>query len=311
MNINKSQDYSVKNIREQFKKQGIFYTPPELALQLKSYVDIETDEVYDLTCGHGSLLEIFGDEVRKYGQDINEKAIAYAKEHLKNFEGYVGDTLQDDKFKGRTFKVILGNPPFSVKYEPEGLENDERFKDLPCLAPRSKGDYMFIAHALHHLKEDGVAVLLNFPGILYRSHAEGRIRQWLIEQNVIDKVIHIEGKRFEDTNVATVVLVLKKNRKKTSVTFIDDEHKLEREVPLEEIVENHFNLSVSTYIEKPVHKEEIDIHALENKCVALSLANLHRGIQLSRLHHQLQGTDASFLKPIYHQAVEDAFNAPL
>ena len=47
--------YSVKSIRKEFAAKGVFYTPPELALKIKSFVDIDTDEVYDPTCGDGSF----------------------------------------------------------------------------------------------------------------------------------------------------------------------------------------------------------------------------------------------------------------
>ncbi len=99
--------YNIKSIREDFKNKGIFYTPPELAECLKSYIDIEYDEVYDPTCGHGSLLSIFPDEIKKYGQELNEEALLAARERLVNFTGHIGDTIAEDKFKGQQFKVIL------------------------------------------------------------------------------------------------------------------------------------------------------------------------------------------------------------
>ncbi len=63
--------YSVKSIRKEFAAKGVFYTPPELALKIKSFVDIDTDEVYDPTCGDGGLLRVFPDSVRKYGQELD------------------------------------------------------------------------------------------------------------------------------------------------------------------------------------------------------------------------------------------------
>lgn len=64
-----------------------------------------------------------------------------------------------------------------------------------------KASYAFILHCLHYLSEDGTAVIMNFPGILYRGQREGKIRQWLIEQNYIDSVIHIPPNKFEDTSI--------------------------------------------------------------------------------------------------------------
>ena len=113
-------EYNIKLIREEFKAKGIFYTPPELGEFMKSFVDIEFDEVYDPTCGNGSLLSIFPDNIKKYGQEINEHQIEIAKERLKNFNGYCGDTLKTPAFLNKKFKCIIANPPFSIKWPAKG-----------------------------------------------------------------------------------------------------------------------------------------------------------------------------------------------
>lgn len=66
---------SIKNIRKEFKDNGIFYTPPELALRLKSYIDFEPDSVYDPTCGVGNLLRTFHENVKKYGQELDSEQL--------------------------------------------------------------------------------------------------------------------------------------------------------------------------------------------------------------------------------------------
>ncbi len=38
--------YNIKNIKEEFKSKGIFYTQPELAEYMKSLVDVEIKDVY-------------------------------------------------------------------------------------------------------------------------------------------------------------------------------------------------------------------------------------------------------------------------
>ena len=66
--------YNVKSVRDSFKKSGIFYTPRPLTEYMRSFLPEKITDVYDPTCGHGSLLEIFPDTVKKYGQDINPEA---------------------------------------------------------------------------------------------------------------------------------------------------------------------------------------------------------------------------------------------
>ena len=237
--------HSVKAVREQFKNNGVFYTPPELAEMMKSFLPQDIDEIYDPTCGNGNLLSAFGDNVKKYGQDIDYEQIEQARERLVNFTGISGDTLKEPAFRGRKFKNIIANPPFSIKWDGK---SDERFEAAPCLPPNGKADYAFILHCLHYLSEDGTAVIMNFPGILYRGQREGKIRQWLIEQNYIDSVIHIPPNKFEDTSIATCILVLKKQRNTTDVLFINQEIDKTRRVQYKEIVDNGYNLSVSLYV---------------------------------------------------------------
>ena len=169
--------YNVKSVREDFKKSGIFYTPRPLAEYMRSFLPEKITEVYDPTCGHGSLLEIFPDAVKKYGKDLNSEAVEAARA-IPNSEIVCDDTLLSPAFGGRKFRAIIANPPFSVKWSPDLMKDDARFTSAPCFAPPSKADFAFLLHILHYLSDDGTAVVLNFPGIGYRGQREGKIRQW-------------------------------------------------------------------------------------------------------------------------------------
>lgn len=278
--------YDIKSIRQDFKEKGIFYTQPELALFLKSFLPDDVEEIYDPTCGNGGLLSVFNDGVQKYGQDINAEQVHDAERRLKNFHGVIGDTLKEPAFIDRKFKYIIANPPFSIKWEPK---TDERFEPLPCLPPPSKADYAFIAHILHYLAEGGTAVVLNFPGVLYRGNAEGKIRRWLVEQNYIDAVVAVDGGQFVDTKIATAVLVLKRNRSTTDIRFIHND--LERIVPVSEIAENNFQLSVSSYISEIVEKEEIDPVALEIHARKAFLSRLEKELEFEKIVCEMENLD--------------------
>lgn len=280
------EEHSIKAIRQDFKKKGIFYTPPELALMLKSYVDIPYKTVYDPTCGRGNLLKVFENETEKYGQDIEAEEVKIAQSTLKNFHAEVGDTLEKPAFWGRQFDAIVFNPPFSLKWNPI---SDERFEKAPALAPKSKADYAFLLHVLHYLKHDGVAVGLNMPGILYRGNAEGKIRQWMVEKNYIDKVIQVPPKQFTDTNIATVILVLRKNKTTQDITFEDISLKKTRTVSFEEIKENGFNLSVQHYIQEEIVKEKIDTIQTEMDIREGTVRSLEASMELSLMIAELEG----------------------
>lgn len=294
-------DYSIKSIRDEFKSKGVFYTPKELGERLKSLADVDYKNVYDPTCGRGYLLSVF-DDVVKYGQEIDEEALKEAKANLDPFIGEVGDTIKEDKFKDMKFDLIVANPPFSIKYEPtKELEEDERFKDLPCLAPASKADYMFIAHCLAKLKDGGQAIILNFPGILYRGAREYKIRKYLVDNNFIEKVIHIKGDTFVDTKIATCVLVLKRQKADNNVLFVDTENELEYLATYEEVIQNDYLLSVSAYAIQESEKEVIDPLDLQYKAHKNFKEKIIKELEFTRSVCEFEGLD-------FKRYVEDILN---
>lgn len=276
---------SIKNIRKEFKDNGIFYTPEKLAEKIKSYVDFEPETVYDPTCGVGNLLKVFHENVKKYGQELDEEQLALID--IPNFTGAAGDTLKDDKFKDMKFDCIVANPPFSVKWDPEELKNDGRFFCSPALPPPSKADWAFMLHILHHMSDNGVAVVLEFPGILYRGQREGKIRKWFVENNYIDRVVNIPGNTFEDTSIATCIVVLRKNKITTDVLFEDGERV--EAVSYEAIKENSFNLTPSIYLLEENEKEEIDPCILENEARRNFLHRLKKELDFDKMVCELQG----------------------
>lgn len=271
-------ELNMKNIKKTFAKNGIYYTPKELAEYMLSLVDTPYKTAYDPTIGQGNLLAILSDDIEKYGQEIHENEMAKARAKLKNFTGVVGDTLAEPAFMDKKFDLILANPPFSVEWNPVEV-TDPRFKDCGIVPTKGKADYAFILHCLYLLAEKGTAVIMNFPGILYRKGREGKIRQWLVEQNYVDKVISLPGKKFVDTDIQTILLVLKKNKKDTDILFIDEENEEVRKVKLEEIKENDFTLSVNTYIEKEIPKVDYNPETDDAELRKICLLKLILGIQ--------------------------------
>lgn len=253
--------YDIKSIKEDFKNKGIFYTQKDLAIFMKSFLPDNIKEIYDPTCGNGGLLSVFDDNVIKYGQELLEEQLTCAKNTLINFNGYAGDTLINPAFINKKFDYIIANPPFSIKWIPN-IE-DERFNIAPALAPQSKADYAFILHILYMLSDNGIAVVLVFPGILYRVNAEYKIRKWLVDENYIEKVVFIPGDKFVDTKISTCLLVFNKNKQNTDIVFINDETKETKTIKLEEIIKNDYNLSIQNYIIKEEKKEYINPIELE------------------------------------------------
>lgn len=297
--------HSIKGIRSQFKAQGKFHTPPELVATIASIAKTqlfgEPREVYDPTCGAGDLLSAWGD-IPKYGQDIDLEAVEDAQFNLTNFHGVVGDVLTDPAWLDRKFHLIVANPPFSIKWTPQ---NDERFEESPTIPTQSKADYAFILHILHMLADDGVAVVMGFPGILYRGGREGKIRQWLVEQNLISHVVAIPGGKFEDTSIATCILIIQKCRERVGVQFIDMEHELQEWMSQKDIAANDFNLSVSSYVQPPQPDvEPVDPWVLQQQARAQSIDRLTRDLDFDRQVCELEGWNHK----LYRQQLIAAIN---
>lgn len=263
MSENIIKSYSVKSIRKQFAEKGVFYTDEKLAKTLADELSKsphKIEDVYDPTCGAGNLLAVFPDDVAKYGQEINSEQAEVARQRLVNANIVTGDTLVNPAFTDRKFHHIVANYPFSIKWEPTA---DPRWDDAPTLPPPSKADYAFILHIISMLAEDGMAATLSFPGVLYRGQREGKIREWLVRQNLVESVTWIEGGYFEDTNIATALIVFRKGRTSTDIRFADHEKGLEHTSTFAEVEANDFNLSPSSYIVVEEEKKEVDPVALE------------------------------------------------
>ena len=193
------------------------------------------------------------------------------------------------------FELIVSNPPYSIKWagdENPLLINDPRFAPAGVLAPKSKADLAFIMHSLSWLAPNGTAAIVCFPGIMYRGGAEQKIRKYLIDNNFVDCVIQLPSNLFFGTSIATCIMVLKKGKANNKTLFIDatnecikitNNNKLTPEninrivdtfagrkeeahfahlATYDEIVENDYNLSVSTYVEAEDTREKIDIKVL-------------------------------------------------
>ncbi|MCQ2339203.1 MAG: type I restriction-modification system subunit M [Paludibacteraceae bacterium] len=277
-----SQDYDVLGYVYEFlisnfaasagKKAGEFYTPHEVAMVMSEIVaehhkDKKSLEIYDPTSGSGSLLITIGKAVSKhiqgnnkvkyYAQELKENTYNLTRMNLvmrgiipQNIVTRCADTLEEDwplHEAGSDFNkplavdAVVSNPPYSQHWDPRDKELDARFVNYG-LAPKTKADYAFLLHELHHLKSDGILTIVMPHGVLFRGktpkiydkdgnplpmelreegQAEGQIRANLVEKNNIDAIIGLPANIFFGTQIPTLIMVLKKNRGNEGILFID------------------------------------------------------------------------------------------
>jgi len=191
---------------------------------------------------------------------------------------------------------------FSTKWSASAIhENDDRFSAYGKLAPKTKADFAFVQHMLHH-PDNGCTMACVLPhGVLFRGAAEGHIRRYLIEsRNWLDAVIGLPANIFPDSGIPTCILVLKKQRENPDdILFIDASQDFEkvgnhnqlRPEDIERIVstyrnreslekfshvadrseveENDYNLNIPRYVDTFEEEEPVNLAEVSEKLVAM------------------------------------------
>ena len=252
------------------KKAGEFYTPQEVSKILAKIVTLHKDKiknVYDPTCGSGSLLLRISKEARVanfYGQELNTTTFNLARMNMilhgvkyGDFDIRQGDSLEDPQHKDMQFDAIVANPPFSAKWSADkSFMDDSRFSAYGKLAPKSKADYAFVQHMIYHLNESGTMGIVLPHGVLFRGAAEGKIREYLVgEKNYLDAVIGLPSNLFYGTSIPTCILVFKKCREDDQdILFIDASKDFEKVKNQNKLRTQDIEKIVNTY----ANREEID-----------------------------------------------------
>ena len=251
----------------------------------------------------------FGQEINHTTYNLARMNMFLHNINYDKFNIALGDTLITPCFGDeKPFDAIVSNPPYSVNWigsDDPTLINDDRFAPAGVLAPKSKADFAFVLHSLSYLSAKGRAAIVCFPGIFYRGGAEQKIRKYLIDNNYVETVIALPPNLFYGTSIAVNILVLSKHKPDTHTQFIDasgeeffkketnnnvltDAH-IARIVSIfadkeavphtaamvdnQQIAENDYNLSVSSYVEAKDTREVIDIQQL-NAEVAQTVARI-------------------------------------
>ena len=299
------------------KKGGEFYTPHEVSELLAKLVDPKPgDRICDPTCGSGSLLITVAEEVKDekgqpsndfslYGQESNGDTWALAKLNMflhsmdsADIEG--GATINnplllegDDLMK---FDVVVANPPFSLdKWGHETAEADRFRRFLRGVPPKSKGDYAFILHMIDTALPSGKVGVIVPHGVLFRGSAEGRIRQSLIDENLLEAVVGLPTNLFFGTGIPAAIMIFNKKKEHEDILFIDaskeyqegkkqnklrlqdiekivstyqkfeTEDKYAYRATVDEVKENDYNLNIPRYVDTFEEEEPVDIMAVQKE----------------------------------------------
>ena len=299
------------------KKAGEFFTPRKVSELVAKLARPEPgDTICDPACGSASLLLRAGEEVgtsnfRLFGQESNAQTLGLAKMnmflHGMDSASLVRcNTLTDPGLlQGDAlmrFDIVVANPPFSLdKWGAEEVKNDRWHRFTRGIPPKSRGDYAFILHMLAIAKpgEGRIAVVVPH-GVLFRGGAEGRIRESIVRDNLLDTVIGLPAQLFPTTGIPVCILVFDRAREsgglrehERDVLFVDASRDFKpgkrqnqlREEDLQRIVDtcrerreiaryshladlaeiegNGFNLNIPRYVDTYEPEAEIDLQAVQ------------------------------------------------
>ncbi|WP_168542748.1 type I restriction-modification system subunit M [Acinetobacter sp. A2] len=321
------------------QKAGEFYTPPEVSDLIAELLDPQKgDSICDPACGSGSLLMKCGRKVVSnhnskeyalYGQEAIGSTWSLAKMNMflhgeDNHKIEWGDTIRNPKLLDKNgdlmlFDIVTANPPFSLdKWGHDTAENDKFDRFRRGLPPKTKGDYAFISHMIETLKPVTGRMGVVVPhGVLFRGSSEGKIREKLINENLLDAVIGLPEKLFYGTGIPAAILIFKKQKSDDSVLFIDASREFKsgknqnnltedniakivatyraREsvdkyaylATLQEIKDNDYNLNIPRYVDTFEEEAEIDLVAVraEREQLKTQLAELE--VQMAKYLEEL------------------------
>lgn len=148
------------------------------------------------------------------------------------------------------------------------------------------------------LKQNGKMGIVLPHGVLFRGSSEGKIREALLKEDLIEAIIGLPEKLFYNTGIPASIIIINKSKPqelKNKVIIIDaskeykegknqntlnpesisktviayeskqDIEKFMRIVDLEEIKENDYNLNIARYIDTSSEEEIINIENVINK----------------------------------------------
>lgn len=313
-------EYLIKQFADDSgKKGGEFYTPEYVVkLMVQILAPEEGMIIYDPTCGSGGMLIQSFHYLQDIGKspktltlagqekNLNTWAICKMNMFLHGIDDAVidkGDTLRTPKnlisegSKGlKKFDRVIANPPFSLKEWGYDIwsKGDPFGRDTYGCPPKSYGDLAFVQHMIASLKDDGKMAVVLPHGILFRGSGEGKIREEMLKQDIIEAVIGLAPNLFYGAGIPACILIICKSKpieKKGRIMIINgaeeykegkaqnsltsenvkrfvgayhnwkDIERFARIVGIEEIATNEYNLNIARYVHTAEDEVGIDVKA--------------------------------------------------
>lgn len=274
--IGDAYEYLMKNFASASgKDKGQFYTPAEVSRVMAKLIGIgsaqkESQTLYDMACGSGSLLIRAADEapvpITIYGQEKEGSTGGLAKMNLVLHNKTTGtiwagmNTFSNPQMpnggKGLAqYDFCVANPPFSDKRWTQGIipSDDVRFKGHAAYPPAKNGDFAWLLHFIYSLKpERGKGAIILPHGVLFRGNTEEKLRTELINKHIIKGIIGLPANLFFGTSIPACIIVLDKENafEREGIFMIDASHGFVKDGNKNRLRECDIHRIVTTFIEQ-------------------------------------------------------------
>ncbi|EOX4935198.1 N-6 DNA methylase [Vibrio alginolyticus] len=205
------------------------------------------------------------------------------------------DSLLEPAFgQEQQFDVVVMEPPLAQKFSADERRMlvEAPFISVPVgkAVSANSGDSLWVQQAISNLNETGKGYIVLPQGILFRGGYDAKVREYLLENELLEAVIGLPGAILDATSIPPVILVLNNNKQAGSpVIFVDasdigtaDKYRVSisvkdaeliadlaagklvdderyKAVFIPEIRQQNNELSISRYIDKEIDVEELDI----------------------------------------------------
>jgi type I restriction enzyme M protein len=347
--IGRSYEYLIRKFAEgSGQSAGEFFTPPEVARVMALIMDPDPGaSVYDPCCGSAGLLiacEHVLDEkmelrsktkyapLKMHGQEYVATTWAMANMNMiiHDMEGEIeiGDTFKNPRFRAgnriETFDRVVSNPMWNQSwFKEEDYDADElgRFPQGAGFPGGQSADWGWAQHILASLNNTGRAAIVLDTGAASRGsgnankNKEKSVRQWFVEQDLVEGVIYLPENLFYNTSAPGILLFLNRAKAKdrrgklflvnasqvvekgdpknfipaagieriaTAFQAWQEEEKFAKVVTREQVAKEDYNISPSRYIHvadaethRPIAEIMKELEALDVEAAKASTA-LHR-----------------------------------
>ncbi len=241
---------------------GEHFTPREVIRLMVNLLFAEDEDVlekpgvvrtvYDPTAGTGGMLSIAGEwlaehnpdaRLTMFGQELNDESYAICKADMlikgQDVANMIaGNTLSDDGHPQRKFDYMLSNPPFGVEWKKVQKEVTREHEQQgfngrfgPGLPRVSDGSMLFLQHLVSKMRPDAeggsrFGIVLNGSPLFTggAGSGESNIRQYILENDLLEAIIALPTDMFYNTGIATYVWIItnrKQKKRKGKVQLID------------------------------------------------------------------------------------------